>query len=162
MNTRFRRLRPVRPRLAACAGLVLAALAFTGTAPPAARAQQGDVVIVGNDRGGGVTRRAALIDRIRALRRPVEIRGPLCLSACTMYLGAGDVCVDPGVTFGFHGPSASGRPISRPSFEHYSRVMADHYPPGLRRWFIETARHRTSGYYRISGARLIEMGQKSC
>lgn len=40
---------------------------------------------------------------------------------------------------------------------------AAHYPiEQLRQWFLDTARHRTNGYYRISGQQLINMGIPSC
>ncbi|WP_126623207.1 hypothetical protein [Oceaniglobus ichthyenteri] len=103
-----------------------------------------------------------MIDRIRALQQRVEIRGPMCLSSCTMYLGAGNVCIDPRVTFGFHGPSSYGQPLTRADFEYWSNVIASHYPAALRDWFMTTARHRITGYHRISGVQLIRMGFARC
>lgn len=130
------------------------------TSVPAA-AQQTNIV-VRNDRGGVIGQRADAINRIRALRQRVEIRGPICLSSCTMYLGAGDVCVDPNATLGFHGPSSYGRPLTHADFEYWSEVIADHYPTQLKNWFMTTARHRITGYYKVSGVQLIRMGIAQC
>ena len=149
-------------RAARRGGLALAvALAI---APLGAVAQQsfGNVVVVGNDRGGYVGQRATEIDWLRAQGSRVEIRGNICYSTCTMYLGAGDVCVSPATTFGFHGPSRNGSPLPPQQFDHWSQVMARYYPAGLREWFMATGRYEQTGLYRISGSELIRMGLPSC
>lgn len=140
------------------AGIVLAAaLGVTGAA---VAAQQ--VVIVADDRGGPVNDRAMLVDRLRAAGAHVEIRGSVCLSACTMYLGAGDVCVSPQTTFGFHGPSNNGAPLAPDRFDHWSQVMARYYNGPLQDWFMTQARYQISGYQRLTGADLIRLGYRSC
>ena len=123
---------------------------------------QQSVIVVGNDRGGYVGARAQEISRIVASGSRVEIRGNICLSACTMYLGAGNVCVTPTTTFGFHGPSANGRPLPPDRFDHWSRVMARYYQEPIREWFMSSARYQQNGYYRISGSQLIRLGYTSC
>ena len=35
----------------------------------------------------------------------IEIRQPMCMSSCTLYLTAKDVCVEADTILGFHGPS---------------------------------------------------------
>jgi len=124
------------------------------------RAQE--VVVVTTDRGGLIADRVADIRAIRQNGGRVELRGPLCLSTCTMYLGAGDVCVNPRATFGFHGPSSYGRRLPEAEFAYWSVVMADHYPQPLRDWFLSTARYRISGYYRLSGRDLQRLGFPAC
>lgn len=134
--------------------LILALTPLTGMA------QQ--VIVIGDDRGGRVAERARLVDQIREAHARVEIRGRVCYSACTMYLGAGDVCVSPATTFGFHGPSRDGRALSRDDLDHWSAVMARYYVAPLRDWYMTTARHRHDRVERLSGADLIRLGYPAC
>jgi hypothetical protein len=141
---------------------LIAALCLLGTgvmAPDTADAQQ--TIVVRNDHGGLIQRRANKISEIRASGQRVEIRGT-CMSACTMYLGAGNVCISPNARFGFHGPSSFGRRLVSQDFERWSNVVASHFKPELQQWFMTKARYRINGFYRISGRQLIQMGYTSC
>jgi hypothetical protein len=141
---------------------IVAALLLLTLLLPEPLAAQASVHIVGNDRGGIVGNRAAEIRRLKSAGKRVEIRGRICLSSCTMYLGAGDVCVNPNTQFGFHGPSYYGRPLAPQYFEYWSDVIADHYPAPVREWFMTKARYKQTGYYTLLGAELIRLGVKSC
>jgi hypothetical protein len=138
----------------AAAGLLMMA------APPVA-AQARAAYIVQSDRGGMIGQRSQQIRSFRAAGQRVELRGT-CLSACTMYLSLPNACVASNATFGFHGPTRNGQRLSQREFEHFSQVMADNYREPLRSWFLTKARHRTSGYYSLSGAELINMGYRGC
>lgn len=142
----------------AARGIVLGL--WLGLIAAAAPAQQ--VIVIGDDRGGGLNTRAQLVAQIRAAHARVEIRGSICYSACTMYLGAGDVCISPQTTFGFHGPTRDGRPLAPADAERWSAVMARHYPEGLRQWYMATARFATGSLYRIRGADLMRYGYPAC
>ncbi len=135
-------------------------VAVSLTTATAGQAQQ--VIVIGDDRGGGINTRARIVDQIRAAHARVEIRGTICYSACTMYLGAGDVCVSPGTTFGFHGPTRNGRALAPEAAERWSAVMARYYPEALRQWFMSTARFATGDIYRVSGAEIIRYGYRAC
>jgi hypothetical protein len=148
--------------IARAAGLALCLAVAATPVPSLAQAVPAQTVVVENDRGGLLAERLREIARLRQSGARVEIRGRVCLSSCTMYLAVPDICVDPDVTFGFHGPSSYGRPLSPARFETWSQIMASHYPETLRRWFLSVARYRTSGYYRVSGAQLISMGTPRC
>jgi hypothetical protein len=148
-----------RSLLAAHGLSLVLALAPGVTAAPAA-AQQ--VIVIGDDRGGLVGERARLVDRIRDARARVEIRGNICYSACTMYLGAENLCISPATTFGFHAPTRNGRPLEADSFEHWTNVMARHYSAPLRAWYLSTARYQESGVMELSGADLIRIGYPAC
>lgn len=139
-----------------------AALCLVALVPVAAQAQQGNRVIVGNDRGGLIGVRAAEIRQIRALGQSVEIRGNICYSTCTMYLAAENLCVDPRTTFGFHGPSRYGAPLPPDQFEMWSEVIARHYNAPLRDWFMRDARYARNDILRISGSQIIRLGYASC
>ena len=154
----FRRMTGVVVRLLTC----LVGLAVTvGPVGPAIAQQQG-LVVVGNDRGGRIGVRADEVDRINAIGSRVEIRGQICYSSCTMYLGADDLCINPTTSFGFHGPSDWGRPLSADSFDRWSHVMARYYNEPLREWFMTDGRYQQSSITQISGAQLIRLGYAPC
>lgn len=147
-------------RMAVSLAIVLATTLAIGSLSDPAAAQ--GVTIIGNDRGGLVGERASLVDALRAGGERIEIRGNLCYSACTMYLGAGDVCVSPQTTFGFHGPSRNGTPLPPATFDHWSRVMARYYNEPLRQWFMTEARYTQTSFYRLSGQQIISLGYAQC
>ena len=130
--------------------------------PSPGNTQSGAVFVVGSNIGGRVNVRAIQIMDIRSRGQRVEIKGRVCLSSCTMYLGAGDVCISPKTSFGFHGPSFYGAPLSQASFEYWSDLISSFYVAPLREWYMQTARHTKSGFHRISGTQLIKMGYAQC
>ena len=150
--------------LAALLGVVPGVLSGSGAAMAQgfSNASQPARVIVHNDRGGIVSRRVAEIEAIRARGQSVEIRGQICYSSCTMYLGLPQACVLPDTRFGFHGPSHFGQQLSQRDFDYWSRIIAAHYPAPLRQWYMEQGRNTRSGYYTISGAELIRLGVRRC
>ncbi len=147
-----------RASISAAAVLALSTL----TTPVMAQSAQSAVFVVQNDRGGLVGPRADQIQRLKNNRQRVEIRGRICLSSCTMYLGAGNVCIDPNTRFGFHGPSFYGQPLQPEYFEYWSQVIASHYPAPVRAWFMNTGRFKINGYYTILGTELIRHGAQPC
>ncbi len=154
----LRRLLACIPRFLVCAFLTLPMVLGPAAAGPTAML----VKVVHNDRGGVVGARAQEIAGIQMRQQRVEIRGRVCLSTCTMFLGAGDVCVSPNTKFGFHGPSYYGRPLKPAQFEYWSQVIASYYPAGLKNWYLAEGRYRSKGYYTMSGAQLISMGIPQC
>ncbi|EEX13393.1 conserved hypothetical protein [Citreicella sp. SE45] len=159
---------PLSPRPAFRLAAFLALMCFCALALPARGAPQygfaggSSVRVIGNDNGGRLKPRFAEIRALRSRGERVEIRGRYCLSACTLYLGAGNVCVDPDTRFGFHGPGYPSQPIRRERFEYWSQRMATYYPPGVQGWFLSRARYVTSGYLTLMGADLIRMGVSRC
>jgi hypothetical protein len=119
--------------------------------------QGGPPLVVSMDLGGQIGARGLHIWRLGD--RPVQIVGH-CESACTMYLGARDVCVTPDARLIFHGPSWYGIPMARVDFDVASRYIAGHYPASLSAWFMETGRF---GRYGIDGSEIIANGwAKTC
>lgn len=127
-----------------------------------AQAQGLGALIIRNDLGGRIDVRAQEIARLRAEGRAVELRGEACVSACTMYLGLEDVCVDPRTTFGFHGPSSYGVPMPPEYFEYWSQFLASYYKKPLSDWFLKTARYELHSIYNLSGKELIRLGYRPC
>jgi len=157
MTINFNVQRVLRKQLCLAVAVVMLSALSTSFADA-----QGSALIVRNDRGGVVGDRVDEIDRLKASGQRVEIRGTICLSSCTMYLGAGDVCVNPDTRFGFHGPSYYGKPLAPDYFQYWSEVISDYYPKPVRDWFMQKARHRLNGYYTVKGAELIRLGVRSC
>lgn len=159
MPPRFAVSLPAAIRLAHVLTLAVALLLFglvlPATAAPAA-------LVVRDDRGGAVLTRAVEIRDLRLSRRDVRIVGSICYSSCTMLLGLPGACVSPQTVFGFHGPSRSGAALDPVRFEQASRLIAMHYPPALRRWYMETARYETRGLHKLRGADLIRIGVRAC
>lgn len=128
--------------------------------PAAADAQQ--AYVVGSDRGGYLHDRLVELSNLQRNNVRVEIRGRVCYSTCTMFLGLPGACLDPNTTFGFHGPSRSGRRLAQADFDYFSQVMADYDPAPLRDWFMAEGRNRISGIYKIKGSEIIRMGVPAC
>ncbi len=123
---------------------------------------QKGIVVIGDDPGGYIDTRLEQIRRLRQTNQPVQIRGSYCNSTCTMFIGLPNACVEPQTEFGFHGPSYSGRRMPRAEFDHWSRIMAAHYPAQVADWFMETARKRIRGLHTLRGDKLIRMGVARC
>lgn len=133
---------------------------FSSHAPAVAAGQT--PYVVGDDHGGFLRDRLFELRDLRASGRPVEIRGRICYSTCTMFLGLPNACISPDTTFGFHGPSESGRRLPRDQFDHYSRIIAANYPQELNSWYMKTGRNRIRSLYKIKGSQIIQMGVRAC
>jgi len=141
---------------------MLAAVLVTPVIVSPVSAEAGRPFVVGNDRGGYLHDRLIELENLQRNGVRVEIRGRVCFSTCTMFLGLPGTCVDPNTTFGFHGPSRNGRRLAQKDFDYFSQVMADHYPEPLKSWFMTKGRNRISGVYKIKGAKIIQMGVPAC
>jgi len=142
---------------------MIKALAFLTAAVIAAIPTHADTVVIRNDPGGSLTTRLQSIQQYTADGTRIEIRGR-CDSSCTMLLGLPRACVKPSSRLGFHGPQSQYYGISLPpdEFEYWSRVMADHYPPQIRAWFLREARHDVMGLATMTGSTAIQMGARGC
>ncbi len=121
-----------------------------------------DAFVVRNDYGGRISARVAQIEALRQSGATVRIEGNVCLSSCTMFLGLQGTCVNPNTSFGFHGPSYYGVPLSQHDFDYWSRVIASYYPEPIKRWYMTRARQQISSYMTLSGAELIRLGVRQC
>lgn len=142
--------------------ILILSLILTTVPQTSAQAQGLGALIIRNDLGGRIDIRAQEIARLRSEGRAVELRGEACVSACTMYLGLENVCVDPRTTFGFHGPSSYGVPMPPEYFEYWSEFLASYYKKPLSDWFMETARYELHAIYNLPGEELIKLGYRPC
>lgn len=148
-------VQPIRRAMFACA------LGLATALPGPADART--VTIVTNDHGGSLESRLQTLAQLRAAGTRVEIRGH-CASACTLLLGLPNACVARSSRLGFHGPQSQHYGVSLPpqDFEHWSQVMAAHYPGPIRDWFLAKARQTLLGVITISGTQAIKMGARPC
>ena len=150
------------------AGVAMLAATIGFAATPQQTAAQTQIsyatnpLVVRNDRGGLLRERLREIGQLRQQSRPVEIRGSVCFSTCTMFLGLPQTCISPNTTFGFHGPSSYGRALDPATFNRASEVIASYYPAPLRQWYMETGRFKVRTVYRIKGREIIQMGVRQC
>jgi hypothetical protein len=124
--------------------------------------QPGATIVINGDPGGSVRARYNEIEEINRLGQRIEIRRGACLSSCTMFLGADNVCVSPQASFGFHGPYRFGQKLTPEEFDQWSKFIASHYPPAIRHWYMTKARYKTYSPAHISGAELIRLGVQKC
>ena len=102
-------------------------------------------------------------DAIARETRPVQITG-LAVSACTMYLGAKDVCVTPNARFEFHPPAIHGArsEAERQAVYRWAvDTLKSHYPPAVANWY-ESEVISKGGFYVIKGSEMIRLGVKAC
>ena len=126
------------------------------------------VFVAMNLPGGSIAAHERHIAALDAAGCRVEIRGE-CLSACTMYLGAQSICVDPRARLGFHHTRRMHlggllvRPMKWDDQDHYDRRMAAFYPPAVRQWFLDDVRHRGfSAWGWLRGEELVRQGVADC
>jgi hypothetical protein len=124
---------------------------------------RGARVVVRDHPGGYMNGIIADVADINALGLPVRIVGRYCHSACTLFLGAKEVCVSPETVFGFHSPSKPG--VARPMSEQELRAAighsAAHYRPGLRDWWL-TRGSRSEQLVYLTGRDLTRFGYRTC
>lgn len=99
------------------------------------------------DDGGWITWYDQHMQELLANGTRVEIRGG-CMSACTMYLGAAEVCVHPEADIGFHGSIQVIKAITKAEGD---ALMAKYYTPALRKWFYKNAAHIQGSWISLTG-----------
>lgn len=148
-------------RYAVPVALCVLSLPLTSTASIAETALA--PLIIGRDLGGMLRPRYLQIAELYETGREVQITGPTCASACTLYLGLDNVCVSRQTRFGFHGPTRVGLfPVSGQRFDNVTTTMSSFYPEPVRHWFMEEARYLTHSMRYISGAFFISLGYREC
>jgi hypothetical protein len=123
---------------------------------------RGAKVIVREHNGGHLMGTIVDVHDINVLGLPVQITGRYCYSACTLFLGAKNVCVSPKTSFGFHKPyRTDGRRISEAGLRASIGKSASHYKPELREWW-ETKGSRSRNLIKLTGRDLARFGYRLC
>ena len=120
-------------------------------------------VIVRDHPGGYLTGISADVEDINALGLPVLIVGRYCHSACTLFLGARDVCVSSRTLFGFHRPEPArgGGDLPEGALRAAIDLASAHYKPGLRDWWLTRA-SRSRQLVHLTGRELARFGYRIC
>ena len=118
-------------------------------------------MVIKNDGGGRLKAYQETLAEVTQTGRRVEIRGR-CFSSCTILLGAPNVCVSEQAKLGFHGPRYLNSQIPQERFDHWSEVMASHYPGPVANWYMTDARYRIDGVKVLRGWNLQQMGIPAC
>ena len=118
--------------------------------------------VVRDEFGGSVKKRMRQIRELNAANRPIEIRGNVCMSSCTMFLGARQVCVDPKTTFVFHGPFRYFSRLSPREFEFWSVTIASYYPKPIHDWYLREGRHKVLRVFEMTGQEVMRHGIPAC
>lgn len=99
-------------------------------------------------------------DKVRVSEK-AEIKGT-CVSACTMFLGAKNVCVHHDAMVWFHSAfNPTTHTVSRAGNEE----MSKHWPPQVRDWALKVGVFNTTDFtWRkvLTGVELIAMGVAPC
>lgn len=120
-------------------------------------------VIVREHPGGSLGGTIADVEDIGMPDLPVRIVGRYCHSACTLFLGAKDLCISPETRFGFHQPRKrpGTRKITEKQIFFSVELMGSYYKPGLRDWWLnEGSRSKRLVY--LDGRDLVKFGYRAC
>lgn len=113
------------------------------------------------DSGGNLRGYVAEVQRLNAKGSSKAIRG-VCASACTIYLGVKNVCVEPTAQLWFH---AAHLPNDSHPDPLGSLEMLSYYPPSIRDWAIRTGALENTGFdeaKKLTGEQLVLMGVAPC
>lgn len=110
------------------------------------------------DRGGNVFEYLTDVDKIDAHHEQIKIEG-WCISACTVKLGAKNVCIYPDATLYFHQASDSKTGIRS---DLGTLLMYDEYPPKIQKWVTEHKALDHEYLTSMSGTEAISLGIKEC
>src|SRR4051794_38829326 len=119
------------------------------------------VARTGYDAGGNIRAYAADVSRLNRTGAKKVISG-VCASACTMYLGVKNMCIEPDAEVWFHAAHLPGEDRPDPLG---SLQMLSYYPKKVRAWAIQVgALEKTEwdGANVLTGRQLIGMGLASC
>ena len=134
--------------------------------PPGGRLHGDDTPVVPygpapRDWGGRLDAYILKVGEANRRRARVEIRGT-CVSACTLFLGANDVCVDGAAMLWFH---AAYHPTTRRIDAGATRAMALYWGPKIAAWAKSVGATESLEFTRrraLSGEEAIRLGVRRC
>ena len=110
------------------------------------------------DRGGNIFEYLTYIQNADIRNTQIRIKG-WCISACTMKLGAKDVCIYPDATLFFHEAYDAKTRIRS---ELGTQLMFDVYPIKIQEWVTEHKALENKTLTSLSGSSAIELGITEC
>jgi len=148
------------PILVVAIGLVATLSACLGTAgAPATDTRPAVPKVINGCMGGSLALHYEELQRVNRLGIPVELHGQID-SACTMFLGANDVCLGDTADLGFHG-ATDWYGLGREAYG--TEIMAQQYNAELRAWFYRKAAHLKLRFERLEADKLHDrFGYRLC
>ena len=111
--------------------------------------------------GGYVPDFVAIVHRYNATGEPFRIEGT-CKSACTIFLGIRNACVERSATLMFHGGHDIKENVTGPGM-CASRTALFHYKAALRRYLLDRHYLDSAAYHSVPGSTLIDrFGYREC
>jgi hypothetical protein len=107
---------------------------------------------LGHGEGGRIVDFLPIVQQYNANGELFSIQG-VCKSACTLFLGIRNICIERDATLMFHG----GHPGERHrSDTRASRAMLYRYNKALRHYLLEGHHMDSNEYYTLMGSELID------
>lgn len=138
-------------------GMAVAILAFAPACAPA-RAEGSSA---GHGEGGYVPDFVALVRQYNTSGEPFRIEG-ICKSACTLFLGMRNICVERDATLMFHAGHDIAENVTGPD-TRASRAALYRYNDALRRYLLEGHHMDTDTFHSLPGSTIIDrFGYREC
>jgi hypothetical protein len=116
---------------------------------------------VGRGEGGYVPDFVAIVRQYNASGEPFRIAGA-CKSACTLFLGIRNVCVERNATLMFHAGHDIAENVTGPN-TRASRAALYRYNEALRRYLLDEHHMETEAFHSLSGSTIIDrFGYREC
>jgi hypothetical protein len=116
---------------------------------------------VGHGEGGYVPDFVAIVRQYNRSGEPFRIEGT-CKSACTLFLGIRNVCVERSATLMFHAGHDIAENVTGPN-TRASRAALYRYNEALRRYLLDGHHLDTETYHSLSGGTIIDrFGYREC
>ena len=120
-----------------------------------------DGTSLGHREGGRVVDFLPIVRQYNASGELFRIQG-VCKSACTMFLGIRNVCVERSATLMFHAGHDIKEDVTGPD-TRASRAMLYRYNKALREYLLEVHHMDSDEYYALMGSELIDrFGYREC
>jgi hypothetical protein len=115
----------------------------------------------GYGEGGYVPNFVAIVRRYNARGEPFRIEG-VCKSACTIFLGIRNVCVERTATLMFHAGHDIAENVTGPD-TRASRAALYRYNDALRRYLLDGHHLDTDAFHSLPGSSIIDrFGYREC
>jgi hypothetical protein len=116
---------------------------------------------LGHGEGGRIVDFLPIVQQYSTSGELFRIRG-VCKSACTLFLGIRNVCIERDATLMFHGGHDIQEDVTGPD-TRASRAMLYRYNEALRRYLLEGRYMDSDEYHALMGAELIDrFGYREC
>jgi hypothetical protein len=134
---------------------------FLGACAIAASPAFADGTSLGHGEGGRIVDFLPIVRQYNASGEIFRIQG-VCKSACTLFLGIRNVCVERRATLMFHGGHDIEENVTGPD-TRASRAMLYHYNAALRQYLPEGHYMDTDAFHTLPGSILIDrFGYNEC